>query len=165
MAICSGRNRQELAEAARQNGSELTLAQAALEAVAAEQGRRGRFRTRVEVAPDAAGEHDQLVYSLGRELVVNAAKHARANQVSLRVEVAGDDLVLEVEDDGCGMAASEREQALREGHIGLASGSERVEALGGELAIDSEPGIGTRVRVVLPLEGSPAGEAVASAAL
>jgi signal transduction histidine kinase len=43
---------------------------------------------------------------------------------------------------------------VERGHIGLASSVERVEALGGELEIDSRPGEGTRIRTILPLRSS-----------
>ena len=53
-------------------------------------------------------------------------------------------LAIEVTDDGVGGAAAERGSGLR----GLA---DRVEALGGELALDSPPGAGTRLAAGLPL--------------
>ena len=42
--------------------------------------------------------------------------------------------------------------AVARGHIGLASICERIEALGGIVDIESELGVGTRVKVVLPAE-------------
>jgi two-component system NarL family sensor kinase len=127
---------------------------AALEAVAARVGQRAGLRWQVEVDPAAAGLHDQLVYQLARELVVNVAKHARASSVTVRVRRTPAELVLEVADDGRGLDAARLRAAPLDGHIGLASATERVEALDGELEIAAEPGQGTLVRARIPV---PAG--------
>jgi two-component system NarL family sensor kinase len=55
------------------------------------------------------------------------------------------------------MAPERVEEALAEGHIGLASAASRVTAVGGRLTVDSAPGAGTRVSIELP--GSAAGGA------
>lgn len=127
---------------------------AALEAVAEEQARRGRFRPRVRVGPDSSGEHDQLVLSLARELLVNAAKHARASEVTVAVARTGSDLVLEVRDDGRGIDLARLATAPTEGHVGLASCAQRAEALGGDFGVLQPPEGGTRVLVTLPLDGA-----------
>jgi len=59
-------------------------------------------------------------------------------------------VVLTVEDNGRGIERGRREAALREGHVGLASSSERVEALAGRFEVDGKPGRGTRARALLP---------------
>jgi two-component system, NarL family, sensor kinase len=125
---------------------------AALEAVAEEQGRRGRFHSRVRVGPDTSGEHDQLVLSLARELLVNAAKHSQAQEVTVAVARTDGQLMLEVADDGNGIPADRLTEAPGEGHIGLASCAQRVEALGGRFSVASRPSGGTRVRATLPAE-------------
>jgi two-component system NarL family sensor kinase len=123
---------------------------AALRAVGREQGRRGGYRCRVTVAPEAAGVHDQLIFALSRELLTNAAKHARAHTVSVNVWRAGRRIELEVTDDGRGLDLERRNAALLQGHIGLASSAERVEALGGSFEVRSIPGEGTLVAASLP---------------
>jgi two-component system NarL family sensor kinase len=123
----------------------------ALDALAAQQARRGRFRTTVRVDEDAMGIDDQLMVSLGRELLVNAARHAGASEVSLVLRREDLSLLLEVRDDGCGFDEERRRSALREGHIGLASSAERVEALGGRLDITSAPGQGSEIVVSVPV--------------
>jgi signal transduction histidine kinase len=50
------------------------------------------------------------------------------------------------------MSAHRQAEALREGHIGLASSAERVRALGGSFELHSEPGRGTAVKIALPLD-------------
>jgi two-component system NarL family sensor kinase len=123
---------------------------AALEAVAEEAGRRGRFSARVRVGPDATGEHDQLVLSLARELLVNAAKHSDADEVTVALARTDGQLLLEVADDGRGISRGSLADAPTKGHIGLASCAQRVEALGGHFLVGERPAGGTRVRALLP---------------
>jgi PAS domain S-box-containing protein len=122
----------------------------AIKAVADHQARRGGFECVVHVDEEATGAHDELILSLARELLTNVAKHAQASEVSVEVRRAGAWVELLVQDDGRGIPPGRREQALYEGHVGLASSSERVEALAGSFEVDSGPGRGTRARALLP---------------
>jgi signal transduction histidine kinase len=88
-------------------------------------------------------------YYVTAEALTNAAKHARASTVSVRVEVAGDVLLLAVRDDGAGGADFT-------GGTGLVGLKDRVEALGGRIFLDSPRGAGTSLRVELPLTDSTA---------
>lgn len=107
----------------------------------------------IAVAPDAAGVDDELLFSLGRELLTNVARHAGARHVELTVERAGESLVLRCRDDGRGMAPERRGAALAGGHLGLAACTERVEAVGGTLELVSAVGAGTEVRATIPVTG------------
>jgi two-component system NarL family sensor kinase len=124
--------------------------QAAVGDLATEIEARSEISVACEIAADATGAHDQIVFSLVRELLLNAERHAQAHSVAIRIARAGGELVLEVEDDGNGFPLTRLHEARRHGHIGLASGTERVEALGGTLSIRTHPGAGTAVRVTLP---------------
>lgn len=124
---------------------------AALEAVAEHAGRRAQFRWQVEVDPDALGLYDTLVFSLARELLINVANHAQATSVTVRVRRVPGELQLEVADDGRGLDPARLRSAPLEGHIGLASATERVEALDGRLEIAAQPGHGTLVRARIPV--------------
>jgi two-component system, NarL family, sensor kinase len=86
-----------------------------------------------------------------RELLTNAAKHAGATRVRVSVRRAADAILLEVADDGAGIAEGRLPDALREGHIGLASSIQRVEAVGGSLTLSRAPGGGTTAAVTLPI--------------
>jgi two-component system NarL family sensor kinase len=124
--------------------------EAALEAVAARQARGEGEPPLIAVAPDATGVDDELLFSLGRELLRNAARHAQAEHVELTIERAGDRIEVCCRDDGRGIEPDARAVALSDGHLGLAACTERVEALGGSLDIASTPGHGTEVRASIP---------------
>jgi len=84
-------------------------------------------------------------YYIVSEALANAAKHARASVIELRVR--GDDsaLALSVRDDGIGGADPSRGSGI----IGL---KDRVEALGGTISVRSPPGRGTTLHVRLPAD-------------
>jgi signal transduction histidine kinase len=86
---------------------------------------------------------EAAAYFVCSEALANAAKHAHATTIRLRATVEGDELVLEVADDGAG-GADPHGPGLR----GL---TDRVEALGGSLRIESEPALGTRIVARCPL--------------
>ena len=119
-----------------------------------EQGEeRGGFTAKLDFSASSLGDADDLVLALVRELVHNVVKHAQASQVTVAVRDDADGLSIDIADDGRGMHPARPLEALRGGHIGLASARERVEALGGRFTIDSEPGVGTRVHVLVPRSG------------
>jgi PAS domain S-box-containing protein len=90
-------------------------------------------------------------YRLVQEALTNVARHARVSHVSVRM-VAGARLVVQVEDQGVGFDV---EAALGSGlSSGLSGMRERAELLGGQLAIESQPGTGTVVTGWLPLAGA-----------
>jgi signal transduction histidine kinase len=95
----------------------------------------GRLAERVEIT----------AYYVVSEALANTAKHAQASTSQVEVEARDGVLALAICDDGVGGAAPVRGSGL----IGL---TDRVEALGGTIAIDSLAGAGTSVRVELPLE-------------
>jgi signal transduction histidine kinase len=108
----------------------------------------------VELSMDLPGRLPQSVevaaYYIVAEALTNAAKHAQAARVEVRVTAGERELALTVRDDGTGGA----DQARGSGLIGL---RDRVEALGGTLELVSPPGEGTRLSVRLPLAGTGAG--------
>jgi len=95
---------------------------------------RGRLPERVEVA----------TYYIAAEALTNAAKHANASVVRVAVEASEGVLRLSVSDDGGGGADPTRGSGL----VGL---KDRVQTLGGTIAVRSPPGAGTFMHVELPL--------------
>jgi signal transduction histidine kinase len=92
------------------------------------------------------------VFRILQEELVNVRKHSKAESVKIRSESSQGDLILIVEDDGIGfdpaMLAAEQESGE---HLGLMAMRERAELLGGDLAIHSLPGMGTRITVRIPM--------------
>lgn len=84
-------------------------------------------------------------YFVVSEALANATKHAQASRIDLSVAAANGSLLLSVRDDGVGGADPARGSGL----VGL---SDRVEALGGSLRVQSQPGHGTHITAELPLE-------------
>lgn len=85
------------------------------------------------------------LYRIVQEVLTNVQRHARAHQVELRVAAQGRDLVIVIRDDGCGMQVPAVPTSF-----GLMGMHERARALGGQLRIDSAPGQGTAVTLMLP---------------
>jgi signal transduction histidine kinase len=108
--------------------------------------RRSTVRVRLDVEFDQRlPDHVEVAaYYTVSEALTNASKHANATQgwVSLRVE---DDLLhLSIRDDGVGGADARRGSGL----TGL---TDRIEALGGKIKIESPPGNGTSIDVEIPI--------------
>jgi signal transduction histidine kinase len=122
---------------------------AALRKQAAAIAAREGLRVEVE-APEArvplAPVIEEHLYRLAQEALHNVVKHACASRVLVRVEVGSQDLRLEVRDDGVGFDP----QAVPAGRLGLHTMAERSHQLGGNIEIQSCPGQGTSVRVVMP---------------
>jgi PAS domain S-box-containing protein len=90
------------------------------------------------------GPVEVAIFYVVSESLANIAKHAGANAVTVRVSHTDDAVVVEVADDGVGGA----DERLGSGLRGL---SDRVEALGGRLGVESPGGAGTRVMARMPL--------------
>jgi signal transduction histidine kinase len=89
-------------------------------------------------------ESEATAYYVVSEAFANAVKHARASAVDVALEVAEDILSVQVSDDGIGGADASRGSGL----IGI---RDRVEAVGGTLAVQSPPRSGTVLTARLPL--------------
>ena len=89
------------------------------------------------------------VYNVARESVANALRHGAPSGVDIRVGLAGDNLVMHVEDDGNGFDPANAE---RDGQaMGLFQMRERIALLNGKVEIVSGPQQGTAVRVRVPV--------------
>jgi signal transduction histidine kinase len=105
------------------------------------------FRVRFELPAEPLPAHVETVtYFVVSEALANVAKHASASQVSVSIATDTRYARIGIEDDGRG-GADPRGSGLR----GL---SDRVEALGGTLRVDSPHGMGTRVTADIPLDGT-----------
>jgi signal transduction histidine kinase len=106
----------------------------------------------VQVDADGVGRYpsatEAALYFACTEALANAAKHSGAGHVRVRVVQEPGRLVLTVEDDGRGLGPRATEGA------GLVNMRDRLDAVGGELRIDSAPGSGVRVCATAPV-GEP----------
>ncbi|MCA9728722.1 MAG: hypothetical protein KC729_13615, partial [Candidatus Eisenbacteria bacterium] len=89
-------------------------------------------------------------YRVAQESLHNALKHSRSDRAEVLLSGAGTRLRLDIRDFGVGFDV---EDVVRNGGIGLVSMRERAQSLGGDLAIESNPGAGTRIRLEAPLDG------------
>ncbi len=89
------------------------------------------------------------VYSIGREALMNAFRHAGAKSIQVTLGYGRDQFVMRVADDGKGIAAEILASGQRAGHWGLPGMRERAARIGATLAIDSAP-TGTCVTMTIP---------------
>jgi signal transduction histidine kinase len=101
-------------------------------------------RLDVQVAERLPDPAEVAAYYAVAEALTNTAKHARASAAKVEVAAGEGILRVSVRDDGRGGATFGRGSGL----VGL---KDRVEALGGRLSLDSPPGAGTVLDIVLPL--------------
>lgn len=85
------------------------------------------------------------VYRIAQEVLTNVQRHAGARRVRLAVSARGQDVLIEIADDGRGMRVPAQPTSF-----GLLGMHERARAIGGDLAIRSLPGEGTLVSLRLP---------------
>jgi PAS domain S-box-containing protein len=103
-------------------------------------------------------EEEIIIYRIFQELLTNIAKHAGATEVAVAVKKKRQAVSFQVADNGQGFdwqRLQARDAAER--GLGLAAMDERVRMLGGELAISSRPGKGTRIVFTIPLKQRQAG--------
>jgi PAS domain S-box-containing protein len=99
-----------------------------------------------------ADEMKVTLFQVAREVLINAAKHARASTVRLGVQRNGECILLRIEDDGVGFdTSSVAAKSPAHSGFGFFTIRQRMEFLGGQVDIDSLPGRGTTVTVTAPL--------------
>ncbi len=101
-------------------------------------------RQDIDMAPNLATS----LFRIAQEACNNVRKHAHASRVDIHLREGDDELVLEVVDNGIGIADDRRNNPRSFGLLGMA---ERTSALGGKFKLTSRSGRGTKVRVTLPL--------------
>ncbi|HEY1753943.1 MAG TPA: two-component regulator propeller domain-containing protein [Bryobacteraceae bacterium] len=107
----------------------------------------------VEVRGDTAAvppEISHQVLRIAQEAFNNALKHSGASRVAVNLGVDACQLDLQVVDNGCGFEPGEVFFS-QNGHFGLIGMRERAERVNGELHLESQPGQGTQVHIMVPL--------------
>jgi len=133
--------------------------EAALEDLAGQFSRDG-FEVTSVCAPAIGRLPESLqatVYRVVQESLNNAKKHSGTDAVRIEVKKADGELQLEVRDFGCGFDV----KSAVKGGFGLQGMMQRVQLLGGQCRIESQPGAGTRISARLPMspsqDGNPSG--------
>jgi two-component system, OmpR family, phosphate regulon sensor histidine kinase PhoR len=113
-------------------------------------------------APEQTGAlvDRDLLHRAIANVAENSAKHTRAGEIVLEARGNGTTTEIEVRDTGPGMSEEEQERAFHRFYrssngtdgfgLGLAIAEEAIRGLGGTIELESEPGEGTRVRMVVP---------------
>ncbi len=100
-------------------------------------------------------EIEVVIYRVFQEAFTNVIRHAHATEVLLRISVDDQHIVGEVVDNGIGFDMNmPPENSERSTGLGLVGMRERVEQFEGEFLIESEPDLGTRIRIRIPLQGT-----------
>jgi signal transduction histidine kinase len=112
-----------------------------------------KYRLKVDI--EILGTQDRLpadvesaLYRIIQEALTNVARHANASRVDIVIENHPEGMIMVIEDDGIGFSPEEKLQLSRIGLLGM---RERAEMLGGKLLIESAPGMGTTLRVEIPV--------------
>lgn len=125
-----------------------------------------QYRTGAQVSAEFADLPDndrfppgaqEAIFRIAQEVLTNIARHARAQNVKVRLsaDAAREWTILEVQDDGQGFDPA----TIKEG-MGMASIRSRCQESGGELKLQSEPGKGARLLIQIPLFKAPEKEAL-----
>lgn len=119
----------------------------ALRKMSEETAARARLKLLLSL-PDAleslSPDVEQAVYRVAQEAAANAAYHANARNLEVRLEAADGRLSLTVSDDGMGFNVQQTREA---GHFGLTGMHERAQLVGGRLNVESRPGCGTTIEL------------------
>ena len=103
----------------------------------------GKFDSVDDLFPREAATN---VYRIVQESLNNILKHARAKRARITLERDVHEVLLKIEDEGCGFNTGAGGKGL-----GLKNIAERVRMLGGKLKLDSQPDRGTRIEITIPI--------------
>ena len=89
------------------------------------------------------------LFRIIQESLTNVRKHANANSIKIKFESVNGFLSTSIEDNGYGFDL-DQQRAMQSNHFGLQMMRERAEVVGGSVEMDSQKGMGTRVRILIP---------------
>jgi signal transduction histidine kinase len=117
-------------------------------------GARWTFTSSGKLAEVRLGpEARRHLFLLLKEALTNIARHASAASVSMRVDLARDELRVELRDDGNGFNPEAVENTEEPRRHGIASMRARADSLGASLRLQSAPGSGTVLALTMKLPG------------
>lgn len=106
---------------------------------------------RVRPLPELIEEN---LLRVAQEALTNIIKHSRAARATITLDYGPHNVILTIADTGVGFVINEQ-AGPREGHFGLLGISEHTTRLRGKVSITSEPGQGTTVQVMIPIDKPP----------
>ncbi len=118
--------------------------------------RRSGIEVNVELPdeqPRFTESMDLTLFRVLQECLTNILRHSGSKKAEVRLEIAGQEVVLSIRDYGKGMSRDQIEKFMTSGTevgVGLGGMRERVRDLGGKIELQT-PGTGTTVKVTLPL--------------
>ena len=121
-----------------------------LDRMGSENGIRGILYVE-EGMPRPQPQVEVTLYRFAQEILTNVKKHACAEEVTVQLKKARNRVEMRIRDDGVGFELDRGLEAGSAGeHFGIKSLMERVELVGGEMAIYTAPGAGTEVLIQVP---------------
>jgi two-component system sensor histidine kinase UhpB len=125
--------------------------------IAAIEWQAEEFQRRMNIPCEVVTSHDDValdqdlcvaIFRIFQETLTNISKYAQATRVDVSLVVGEDVVVLEVCDNGRGIA---RDQINKPGSFGIRGMQERARSLRGDVEIEGVAGAGTRIKVEIPL--------------
>ena len=98
--------------------------------------------------PNITGDRAERLFRIIQEALNNIVKHAQVGKASITLRFEDEDTSIIIEDKGQGFDPKNVDTS--QGQMGLSSMRERVDMLRGTLSIDSQPGKGTSVKILIP---------------
>jgi signal transduction histidine kinase len=126
----------------------------ALKRTVTDWGERLAIRAEFTVTGTVEPLHDEIAATLLRiaeEALANVGRHAGASRAGVTLSFMGDELTLDVRDDGCGFDPSALPPYSGAGGFGLGGMRARAERIAGTVEVETEPGRGTAVSARVPL--------------
>lgn len=120
-----------------------------------------RTRLRLEVSSQQPGEDiprqddkvEAAIFAIVQETVNNALKHARANNIVVKLNETGKAIYTIIADDGVGFEVNTvMNNYENRGSLGMVNIYERAQLIGGDVQVTSAPGKGTTITVIVPKE-------------
>ncbi|MDZ7843456.1 MAG: PAS domain S-box protein [Anaerolineales bacterium] len=120
-----------------------------------------KFRDRTNISASVEGEalkprlssqKESMLFRIAQEALTNVARHARAGQVTVTLQEEQNQVQLIIEDDGVGFDPDQVQEFSKNRGWGLVNMEERAARIDGKFRLDSSPGQGTAVTVLVPRE-------------
>lgn len=105
------------------------------------QGEEQRLSDKIELA----------LYRITQEALSNIRKHSQATQATIEIAFSSVEVILSIQDNGCGFDPPELQTLPISGHYGLVGIRERTQLIGAILQINSQKGQGTQIRLQVPV--------------